>query len=297
MSLLEDLQCAGTETVDRCNACQSTQCTPDHRFERLLFLPRPFGVQRCSHCGLRWLSPRPSPDGCRVLYSDRYYFSPSDLPDYETFAEQRQSALDSRIHDMIATWQVSSILDFGAATGSFVAAARRAGIQADGIELSADARAHAHDRHQVRLYSPEEFEYLNERFDAIHMNHVFEHVPDPSEHLRWCFERLNSGGGIVIEVPQQIHNDADRFRRLLHKNRARTSFDAFSVHHTYFFNPRSLRHLVESAGFTVERLSTTTAPLHGEANFRRKLFWQAARLTSKLHYGGDTIELWARKAS
>lgn len=297
MGLLEDLQRNGAETVDRCNACQSTQCMPDHRFERILYLPHPFGVQQCTNCGLRWLSPRPSSDGYRILYSDKYYFSPTDLPDYETFASQRQSAFDTRIRDLVATWQISSVLDFGAATGSFVATARAAGIHAEGIELSADARLHAYDRHQVRLYSPEEFECSSERFDAIHMNHVLEHMPDPSKHLQWCFERLNPDGGIVIEVPQQIDNDADRLRRLLHKSSTSMSFDAFSVHHTYFFNPNSLRRLVESTGFAIERLFTTTAPLHGQTRLRRKLFWQITKFASKLHYGGDTIELWARKTA
>ena len=295
MNLFDELQSAGTETIATCNACQTTRCVQDRRFGSLLGLHDPFGVMRCLGCDLRWLSPRPSPEGYRILYSDKYYFSPTDLPDYELFAEQRKLAFDDRIRTLIATWGISSILDFGAATGTFVAAARLTGLHAEGIELSSDARQRALDLHQVSLYSPKDFELTTDRFDVIHMNHVLEHMPDPSAHLKWCFERLPPNGGIVIEVPQQVDNDVDRLRRLFNIHRTRPKFDAFSVHHTYFFSPASLQQLVKRAGFTIDRLTTTNAPLNGNSRLRRKLLWRVATFAASLHSGGDTIELWARK--
>lgn len=295
MGLLDELKRAGLETIEKCNACRSTRNTRDIRFERLLCLSPPFAVRRCHDCGLRWLSPRPSPEGLRILYSNRYYFEPSDLPAYEVFANQRQAHFRERICDLITSWQVPAVLDFGAATGEFVAIAREEHLRAEGIEFSADARQQAWTRHGIHLFAPEQVAELPSSFGAIHMNHVLEHLPDPLGHLRWCHSILPSGGGIVIEVPKQFDNDPDRLRRLQHIGGRQDKFDAFSVHHNYFFAPRNLSRLVESAGFVTERLLTYNGPLPGQMSRKRKFIDYCLQIASRLHYGGDIIELWARK--
>lgn len=293
--LIDLLLAARTEDVPKCAICAAGGVR-DERWSRLLCLPSPFGVLRCTRCTLRWLSPRPTAKGYDLLYSDRHYFMASDLPGYAGFAAQRRSLFRSRMRRLKRTGAIQSILDFGAATGEFVAIARDEGIRAEGIEFSRDAREAASAKLGITLFSPAELNKLPEQFDAIHMNHVLEHMPDPAEHLRWCSDRLASGGTIIIEVPNQFDNDADRLRRAVTGGGRQARFDAFSVHHTYFFSPRSLMALVRQAGFDNLHVRTTVTQPSGNLSVKRRLLGAALNVANRLHHGGDAIELWARRA-
>lgn len=49
------------------------------------------------------------------------------------------------------------------------------------------------------------------KFDLIMMHHSFEHMPDPNDILKVCFERLKSGGRLLIRTPvsdAQVWKDA-----------------------------------------------------------------------------------------
>lgn len=227
-----------------------------------------------------------------MLYSAEFYFEPEDLPAYATFAAQRADQFRARAEKMVAQKPGLSILDFGAATGDFVEAAGKAGAIACGVEVSSDAREIAW-RRGISLLAPDDDYVQSSRFDAIHMNHVLEHMPEPVQHLQWCYEHLAQNGRLCIEVPHQFDNDTDRLRRIMRSGGRQTRFDAFSVHHTQFFTPRSLRKIVEMAGFYVEHLSTRIAPSYRATSLKRRSIGMALALANKLHHGGDVIELWA----
>lgn len=289
--LLTTLREAGAESVPACPLCSAAGAI-DARWGALLSLREPFGVARCDACRHRWLTPRPSQKGVDLLYSSEFYFEPEDLPEYATFAEQRADHFRDRAKKMVDAKPGLSLLDYGSATGDFVAAAAAVGAQAYGIEVSADARAIAMDR-GIRLHAPNEEHLLPKSFDAIHMNHVLEHMPDPVEHLKWCRSRLTPGGLVCIEVPHQFDNDTDRLRRAMGAGGQQDKFDAFSVHHTQFFTPKSLRRAVESTGFQIQKLVTPIAPTNGYASLKRRIIGAALRVANIFHHGGDVIELWA----
>lgn len=289
--LLTTLREAGVESVPNCPLCGSLGAH-DERWDSLLSLCPPFCVNRCKSCSHRWLASRPNSHGVHLLYSREFYFEPEDLPAYATFAAQRADHFRSRAEKMVAHKQGLSILDFGAATGDFVEAARAVGAIACGVEVSPDAREIAR-RRGINLSAPDDSHVQSARFDAIHMNHVLEHMPEPIPHLQWCHEHLTLDGRLCIEVPHQFDNDSDRLRRIMRAGGRQTKFDAFSVHHTQFFTPRSLRKAVEMAGFRVERLSTPIAPSFGGISLKRRAVGMALALANRLHHGGDVIELWA----
>ena len=276
----------------------------DERWYGYLGLVDPYDVLRCPKCGLRWLSPRPSANGYRRLYSDAMYFGGEGASPaaYEKEARSRINYWKSRIRTAASTLGRRgcdlSFLDYGAATGEFVRVARDGGYASVGLELSADARAAAKVRNGISLLSLDQIEEINtKRFDVIHMNHVLEHMPDPLAHLRWCEDRLNSEGLLVIEVPQQFDNDLDRLRRWLRAGGRRPQFDAYSLHHTYFFNPGTLQSILERAGFEVVHLTTfnrNKAPLWPPSlkNWTLRPFLACA---DTLHRGGNIIEIYAKR--
>ncbi|MDR3444770.1 MULTISPECIES: class I SAM-dependent methyltransferase [unclassified Dyella] len=291
------------ETVRDCLLCEGEHGVPDRRWYEYLDLMPPFDVVRCPVCSLRWLSPRPNAEGYATLYTDAMYFGGAGASpaDYESATKARldyMRARISRIERMSNKEGPLSILDYGAATGDFVRAGRDAGNDCIGIELSADARAVAEQKNGVTLLSIDAVEEMfGPRFDAIHMNHVLEHMPDPLAHARWCAQVLKPGGLFVLEVPQQFDNDLDRLRRGLRVGGKQSRFDAYSLHHTYFFTPSTMEALLVKAGFKVQSLATFNKaktplwPLSPKNYVLRPLLGMADRL----HAGGNIIEVFARR--
>jgi SAM-dependent methyltransferase len=221
--------------------------------------------------------------------------------DYESSAKARVDYMRARIarlERMANKEGPLSILDYGAATGDFVRAALDAGHDCIGIELSADARAVAGQKNWVHLLSIDAVEEMDgARFDAIHMNHVLEHMPDPLAHARWCARILKPGGLFVLEVPQQFDNDLDRLRRGLRAGGKRVRFDAYSLHHTYFFTPPTMKALLAKAGFGVLGLSTFNidkAPLW-PFSLKNYVLRSLLGVADRLHAGGNIIEVFARQ--
>ena len=291
------------EAVPNCILC-GAEGSVDRLWHEYLRLEPPFGVLYCASCRLRWLSPRPNTEGYSRLYSDALYFggkgaSPAG---YTRLAEGRIGYFRARIRTaakMAATEAPLAILDYGAATGEFVRAARDEGHECTGIELSADARATAKAVNNVILLPADEGQQIGEmRFDVIHMNHVLEHIPNPLSHLRWCHRVLRPSGLLVLEVPQQFDNDLDRLRRGLRVGGRQKRFDAYSLHHTYFFSPHAMKLLLNSAGFDTLKMTTfdpNSAPLwpfSGKNVILRTLLG----LANGLHSGGNVIEVFSQRS-
>ncbi len=289
------------EQVQACVLCGAQATGHDARWQAFLALPAAYGVAYCDNCDLRWLDPRPSATGYRVLYSDENYFGGAGASpaDYQQVMVSRRDYFERRlrgIERIRGTASGLSILDYGAAAGDFVALARARGHHCDGIELSADARGQSESLHGVRLMSAEEGDALPDAsYDVLHMNHVLEHMADPLAHLRWCSRVLKPGGLLVAEVPQQFQNDLDRLRRLFRMGGQQRQFDAYSLHHTYFFTPASLVTLAGRAGFSVLQLRTFNpdkAPLW-PPSLRNWVLHVGLSLADRLHRGGNILELHA----
>lgn len=293
------------ETVETCVLCDGTRGVPDPRWRGFLELMPPYDVLRCPACSLRWLSPRPNANGYAALYSDAMYFGGAGASptDYAGLAKARVDYMRSRIgHVERMTGKAGSLsmLDYGAATGEFVRAAHDAGHACIGIELSDDARTAAEQKNGVHLLAAGHASELGDaQFDVVHMNHVLEHMPDPLAHLRWCARVLKSGGLLVSEVPNQFDNDLDRLRRLLYIGGKRPQFDAYSLHHTYFFTPMTMRMLLSKAGFEVVKLATFNSdktPLWPVIP-KNYLLGGLLGIADRLHAGGNIIEVFARRES
>lgn len=135
----------------------------------------------------------------------------------------------------------AALLDFGCGDGRFLSFADEMGWRSLGVDFDANAVAVAQGLGlDVRLGG---FEALKpeERFDAITMSHVIEHVHDPAKTLEQCFSLLKSEGKIILETP-----NFDAFGRM--------RFGEFwrgleCPRHLVIFNQASLRKALESAGF------------------------------------------------
>lgn len=96
----------------------------------------------------------------------------------------------------------SRLLDIGAGRGSFVAAARRAGYQALGLDLQAEApvvwRAAAIEG---VLGDGAKAPFASGSFDLVRLKEVIEHVQDPLALVRESKRLLKPGGIVIAHVP------------------------------------------------------------------------------------------------
>jgi 2-polyprenyl-3-methyl-5-hydroxy-6-metoxy-1,4-benzoquinol methylase len=288
------------EVVDRCILCGATSPREDSRFYRLLGLKVPYGVVKCRECALRWLSPRPTADRYRELYRYENYFDGERAVErYASLACARRPYFAQRIQCVERLFTGPGklkLLDVGAATGEFVVEATRRGHDANGIELSEGAREAAYSFYGIHLHGGELSDYAPCTFDVIHMNHVLEHMPDPSRTLRECYHLLRQGGVLIIEVPQQFDNVLECIQYAF--GLKRPAFNLYSLHHTYFFRAHHVRVLLDQAGFRTLRLATANLAYTPLWPFSLKNASLAALLylSDVLSSSGNIIEAYACKA-
>jgi len=252
--------------------------------DRIFAVPGTWALLRCPQCGLVWLNPQPIPEDIGKLYSE--YFTHDTLP--ETLKKEptkswrkavKVSILDSAFGyqsdgaNKIVGWLVSRIgllrdiaggsvmwlngsrpgklLDVGCGNGQFLAAMRELGWEVVGVEPDGQAVKVAQERFGLNVYESvlEEIGFPDDTFDAITMNHVVEHLPDPIGTLRECKRILKKGGRLVVTVPN-IESLGHRLYR--------DAWRGLEVpRHLFLFSPRTLRVCAESSGLQVLELRTT----------------------------------------
>jgi SAM-dependent methyltransferase len=139
------------------------------------------------------------------------------------------------------------LLEVGCAYGFFLQEAKSY-FDVTGIELAADAAAHARDAGLNVLTGVADEPTLAGlgSFDAIAMLDVIEHLPDPLEMMRLLARHLVPGGIIVITTG----DFSSLVARLCGKHwRLMTP-----PQHLWFFTPDSLSRLARSAGLDCETI-------------------------------------------
>lgn len=139
------------------------------------------------------------------------------------------------------------LLDFGCGDGDFLSLARAFGFEAHGVDRST-ARTE-HYQGQVPIYkSLEEFHaHCPEPVHVATLFEVLEHLEEPQVILSTLHERLVPSGLLVVEVP-----NAEGVTQI------KTMDDLIidGVDHLNAFTPRTLRNIVESAGFVIAKRPT-----------------------------------------
>ena len=139
------------------------------------------------------------------------------------------------------------VLDVGAGYGFFLAALEKAGYETDGLEISEHAAAEARRRvrGQVLVQGAEEpFPFPDDRFDAITLMDVIEHLQDYGRTLASCRRCLKPGGKLFV-----ITLNAHSLARPLLGRRWAWYQDSTHIH---MFTPRMLREGLVQAGLEVE---------------------------------------------
>jgi SAM-dependent methyltransferase len=225
-----------------CPACADGRRRPRYR---------KFGLDlvQCQGCGLVYANPRLSPEEIWRRYNPDYFWN-EYLPalgvnggkyDLEIF-DARHAAMLRLIEKQVP--RRGRLLEIGAAAGFFLKAAERAGWDAAGIELSAEAVKFARGelKLDVRQETAENLTFPPASFDAAVMFDVIEHLLDPLLVLRHVRAALKPGAILVVSTPN--FNALTRFALGL-------DWAVLSpAEHLFNFSARSLELALRRAGFS-----------------------------------------------
>ncbi len=188
-------------------------------------------LRRCPACGSAVTAAPPAP-GARDAGRLRPRGSRLAAPLLALFDRERLSLLPP---------PPARLLDVGAGRGRFVAAARRAGYEATGIEPSPRGVEAARSVYGVELQQAGVEDARVGSVDVVTAWHVLEHLDDPGAALDAIAPSLKPGGALVVGVP----NLASLQARLAGRRWFHLDLDRHRVH----FTPAGLDALLRRHGF------------------------------------------------
>jgi len=206
---------------------------------------------RCPECRLEMQSPLPTTEELAAYYDASYG---SGL--YRTFVEanaMKVKTADERFGIVSRHLPSGRWLDVGCSTGFFVASARKRGIDCEGIDVSTVAVTEGLNQGLPLSVSTLEAWYPPKPYDALTCFDVLEHVLDPVGFLGRARELLRPGGSIAITVP-----NLSSFSRRVMGSRW---YYYIPEEHLHYFHPATLRRLVTSRGFVVQRCFRAYKPM------------------------------------
>lgn len=217
----------GTTIAAEEMACTICSNSPELLFTRLSDrlhpeVPGEFTLKQCSHCGLIFVDPQPSPEELEAHYPDIYYVN------------QRHARRDSAKHALIRIvarqyfgygkprrflgiclfpfyfrlshlpqWRPKGkLLDVGCGVGNRIPTFEKLGWRVEGLEMNPKAAKSARDKGcKIYVSSLEKANLPAAHFDVVYLNHVFEHLRDPHVALRKIKGTLKPNGELILVVP------------------------------------------------------------------------------------------------
>jgi SAM-dependent methyltransferase len=226
------------EKVDHCPACSGTEFTNKIICDDHTVTGESFAIVSCNECKLWITSPRPNHKNLGKYYDSDAYISHSN----------KGNSLVNVIYKMVRTYTMhqktqlikkflptGKLIDYGCGTGDFLAACKGKGYDVIGIEPNDVARQQAIEQTKSNIYPDIDGLNRNQKVDIITMWHVLEHVPDPKETLKRLRKQLNTGGHIIIAVPNRDSLDASQYKE---------HWAAYDVpRHLFHFNKLNIKYL------------------------------------------------------
>ncbi|MBL4663013.1 MAG: class I SAM-dependent methyltransferase [Flavobacteriaceae bacterium] len=129
-----------------------------------------------------------------------------------------------------------NLLDIGAGTGDFLKEAKDKGWNVSGVEPNEKARGIAAKKN-IQLYDSMD-QVLGQKFDVVTLWHVLEHLPNLEASIHKIESLVNSGGTLIIAVPNFNSHDAVHYKEF---------WAAYDVpRHLWHFSQSSIRSLFSS---------------------------------------------------
>jgi 2-polyprenyl-3-methyl-5-hydroxy-6-metoxy-1,4-benzoquinol methylase len=218
----------------------------------------PFTVKRCARCTLAYVTPRVPESHLHLIYQTDYFKS-SNASDfgYSDYTRDRVGYLKTfrAKARLVQRHKASgSVLEVGSAAGFFLFAMRELGYETMGVEVSPYVVDFA--RRELGLENVHQG-FLKDaptkaaHYDVVAMWDVIEHLSDPIAELRRIRTLIKPDGRLFLQT-QDIET---WFAKLLG-----AKWQHFKhLEHIHHFSPRTIKAVLERAGFEIVHLTHTGA--------------------------------------
>lgn len=234
-------------------------------------------------CQLVWLDPMPVQEDLTKIYHNYYTHSIEKKLSPSGFIYRLDQALYRRINWLLAmltnmrTQQThrtnlflqdltpGKLLDVGCGNGRWLVRMRDLGWQVEGIDFDAEAAQQARTQHGLIVHVGDlsSVDYPDNHFDAIILQHVIEHLPDPVKILTECQRILKPKGRLVVITPN--------IQSWGHQHFGPHWRGLESPRHLYLFSRQTLTHVAQQSGFNQIETFTTAAGAYYELASSQKL--------------------------
>ncbi len=209
---------------------------------------------RCGGCGLVRVDPLPTQE------ENKHYYDETYREWYSTFhraTDIRRLIAEHRMDEVESFARPGHWLDVGCAAGQFVALARERGIDAEGLDIAPAAIEQAQAQGiPAHLGSVEEFSPPRQ-YDTITAFDVLEHTIEPIDFLQRVRAWLVPDGTLALTLPDV----SSVYPQLLMRKHW---FYYLPNDHLHYFDPTTVRSLLEQHGFRVEKVSRAYKLLTGK---------------------------------
>lgn len=229
----------------QCNLCGADDTRQRHELNG-------WTIVSCQRCGLIYVNPMPDTETLRAFYTEEFFHGNRTPAGYADYLRDKEI----HIHQFQAYWPLirrefpypGRVLDIGCALGFFPDMARAEGWETVGIELSEFAAQWARDKFglDVRTGTLLNANLPKNSFDVVTLWATIEHLADPIGTLRGAYRTLKPGGFILITTGE--------VEGILDKLSTGLCYWYQPPAHLYYFSTRTLRAMLQKAGFRTLRV-------------------------------------------
>lgn len=268
------------ESLVVCPLCKSQESTPFLTGKDIIYALSPdiFSYVSCQDCSLVYLQQRVHESDLSSIYPDDYapyatakcverqsgreedavvrLFGSSLIPDRVQnicskvlgfFFKDKISSELARVFSRTETGKL--ILDFGCGSDVFLNKMRALGWETIGMDFNVGTIGDVvSSGHKGVLFNDELAwnEIQDDSIDVIRLNHVVEHLYEPSKILDKLYSKLRNGGIIYMSTPNINGVSATRFKS--------NWWGLDCPRHVMLFSPNTLQTLLTKSGFSESRI-------------------------------------------
>jgi 2-polyprenyl-3-methyl-5-hydroxy-6-metoxy-1,4-benzoquinol methylase len=250
-----------TNVVSNCLSCgQGISIFREGVFDTRLGIEGSYNICRCGSCGLIQLLTCLKPDELKSFYETYYNFGGNKEGLYTEF---RKAFFASPLYHL---WMAidgdicfhssrgkGRLLDVGCNEGQGLQIYQQNGFLVEGLELNERAASEARKRGFRVFTGPLEAFRPEKAYDVVVLSHILEHSVNPKVMIAHVARILKPGGQIWISCPNIESWQRDIF--------ARYWINWHVPFHITFYSDRTLKSLLDSAGFKVIKIKFITPAL------------------------------------
>jgi 2-polyprenyl-3-methyl-5-hydroxy-6-metoxy-1,4-benzoquinol methylase len=238
------------EKLNNCPVCGKSDFRTYLTVPDFFLSKEEFTIVMCKDCEFKFVNPRPKYENLGKYYESEEYISHSNTSIglvNSVYQKIRKHTHKKKFNLVTNCANGKTILDIGCASGELLYLFKNNGWKTSGIEPNENARSFAINNYGLNIFDESAISgFENEKFDAITMWHVLEHVSDLNGRISEIKRILKKNGVFIVAVPNCDSYDANYYKEF---------WAAYDVpRHLYHFTPKTIESLMSKFNFKIEKI-------------------------------------------